>query len=89
MRLTDLNTELMAFLGQRNADPMVADPPATYAASCRWGRRGEKSRLETWSRVMTVGQPLPTLPLWLREDLAVSLDLESTYERACHDLWIT
>jgi len=89
VRRFNLYTELMAFLGQANADPMDADPPATYAASCRWGRRGEKSRLETWSRVMTIGQPLPELPLWLSADLAVSLDLESSYERACHDLWIT
>jgi hypothetical protein len=37
---------------------------------------------------MTVGQPLPSLPLWLRPDLAITLDLEATYEQACHDLWI-
>lgn len=89
VRPFNLYTELMAFLGQGNADRMVDDPPAAYAVSCRWGRRGEKSRLETWSRAMTVGQPLPTLPLWLRENLAVSLDLESSYEQACHDLWIS
>lgn len=88
VRHFNLYTELMAFLGQGRADLMSANPPATYAASCRWGPRGEKSRLETWSRVMTVGQPLPNLPLWLRADLAVTLDLEASYEQACHDLWI-
>lgn len=88
VRQINLYTELMAFIGQGRADPMSESPPATYAASCRWGPRGDKSRLETWSRVMAVGQPLPSLPLWLRADLAVSLDLEATYEQACHDLWI-
>lgn len=88
VRRFNLYTELMAFLGQGRADPMSQDPPATYAASCRWGPRGDRSRLETWSRVMTPGQPLPGLPLWLRPGLAVTLDLESSYERACHDLWI-
>jgi hypothetical protein len=89
VRHFNLYTQLMAFIGQGAADPMSADPPPTYAASCRWGLRGEKSRLETWSRTMTVGHPLPTLPLWLTADLAVSLDLERSYEQACHDLWIT
>lgn len=89
VRHFNLYTELMAFIGQGKADPMSASPPPTYAASCRWGPRGDKSRLETWSRVMTVGQPLPALPLWLRADLVVTLDLESSYEQACHDLWIS
>jgi hypothetical protein len=31
----------------------------------------------------------PTLPLWLREDLVVPLNLEVSYEQPCHDLWIT
>lgn len=89
LRHFNLYTELMTFIGQGHADPMSVQPPPTYAASCRWGRRGEKSRLETWSHAMTVGQPLPTLPLWLTEDLFVPLDLERSYEQACHDLWIT
>ncbi len=38
---------------------------------------------------MTIGQPLPTLPLWLAEALVIPLDLEPSYEQACHDLWIT
>jgi hypothetical protein len=37
---------------------------------------------------MTVGQPLPTLPLWLSADRVIPLDLERSYEQACHDLWI-
>lgn len=89
VRHFNLYTELMAFIGQGRADRMSAGPPPTYAAACRWGKRGEKIRLETWSRVMTVGEPLPTLPLWLAESVVVPLDLEASYERACHDLWIT
>lgn len=40
-------------------------------------------RLETWAHALAVGQPLPTLPLWLRDDLAVPMELESTYEETC------
>lgn len=89
VRRFNLYTELMAFIGRSGDDRMSQNPPATYAAACRWGPRGGKSRLETWSHVMTVGQPLPTIPLWLNADLAISLDLEKSYEQACHDLWIT
>jgi hypothetical protein len=31
---------------------------------------------------------LPTLPVWLRDDLAVSLDLEASYEETCRTLRI-
>ncbi len=43
---------------------------------------------KAWSHELAVGQPLPTLPLWLSRELVVPLDLESSYEQACHDLWI-
>ena len=45
--------------------------------------------LQTWSHALALGQPLPTLPLWLTGKLAVPLDLEQSYEQACNDLWIT
>ena len=37
---------------------------------------------------MTIGQPLPTLPIWLDVDLGVLLDLETTYEATCRALHI-
>ena len=70
-------------------DPtMAADGPPTYAASCRWVTRGPRARLEAWSHALAVGEPLPTLPLWLGADRVVPLPLEETYEKACHYLWI-
>lgn len=87
----NLYAELMAFLGHPTADPMSADPPPTYAASCRQverGTRGEKTILETWSHTLAVGQLLPTLPLWLSDTFSIPLDLEASYEQACHDLRI-
>jgi len=87
VRHFNLYAELLAFIG--HADPTLADPPpAVYAASCRWGHRGRRTMLETWSHGLAVGQPLPTLPLWLSPDRAVPLDLEQSYEQACSDLWI-
>jgi len=85
VRQSNLYVELMAFLGQ--TDPtMSTETPAIYAASCRWLVQGERAFLQTWSHVLTVGQPLPTLPLWLAATRVVPLDLEQSYEKACDDL---
>jgi hypothetical protein len=79
--------ELLRFLGHNN--PALGDPPPSlYAVSCRWRPQDGRMMLKTWSHTLTVGQPLPTLPLWLTATLAVPLDLESSYEQACHDLWL-
>ncbi|MDY3552900.1 DUF4058 family protein [Gemmata sp. JC717] len=87
VRHFNLYTELMAFLGQ--SDPTLgATPPATYAASCRWLLGERRARLETWSHTLTVGQPLPTLPLWLAPARVVPLDLERSYEKTCDDLGV-
>lgn len=85
IRQFNLYTELMAFLGQ--TDPTLkGESPAIYAASCRWLLGERRGKLETWSHVLAVGQPLPTLPLWLSPILVVPLDLEQSYEKACDDL---
>ncbi len=87
VRQFNLYTELLAFIG--HSDPTLgADPAHLYAASCRWIKRGKRALLEAWSQVLTIGQPLPTLPLWLSRDLSVPLELEPSYEQACRDLWI-
>ncbi len=87
IRQFNLYTELLAFIG--HGDPSLGqEPPAMYAASCRWVKRGRKTMLEAWSNVLAVGQPLPTLPIWLDAILVIPLELEASYEQACHDLWI-
>jgi hypothetical protein len=84
----NLYAELMAFTGYAGADPMCANPPPISAASVRRGPRGEKVLFEAWSRALAVGEPLPLLPLWLSQEVSVALDLERSYESACHSLWI-
>lgn len=88
IRRFNLYAQLMAFVG--HPDPsMTVEGPSTYAASGRWVTKGMRARLEAWSHAMTIGQPLPTLPLWLADSLVIPLELEPSYEQACHDLWIT
>lgn len=71
------------------SDPAFqAKPTATYAATCRGRKVRERPLLETWAYPLAVGQPLPALPIWLDEDLAVKLDLEASYEETCRALRI-
>ena len=43
-------------------------------------------RLEAWPEVLTIGAPLPVLPLWLEADLSVPLPLEESYAVTCGSL---
>lgn len=49
---------------------------------------GGRDRLELWPVELTVGQPLPTVPLWLGVDGAIPLDLEASYELTCELLQV-
>lgn len=83
----NLYGELMELAGQ--PDPQFSPTaPATYAVTCRGRKVRERPRFEVWAYPLVVGQVLPTLPLWLAEDLAVSLDLETSYQEACRVLRI-
>lgn len=83
----NLYAELLELIEQ--TDPTFdPEPPITYAAACRWIPRGRKHVLETWSHRLLLGHPLPTIPIWLTEQFAVPLDLESSYEEACRILRI-
>ena len=88
IRRFNLYAQLMTFVG--HPDPvMTVEEPPIYVASCRWITKGTRARLESWPQPLTIGQPLPKLPLWLADALVIPLDLEQSYEQACHDLWIT
>jgi hypothetical protein len=86
-RQFNLYTDLMALIGRE--DPAFGPtPPPIYAATVRGRKVGRRPRLEIWAYPLVVGRALPALPIWLRDDLAVSLDLEGSYEEACRALRI-
>jgi hypothetical protein len=74
--------QLMEFIGHPDQTMSTAEPPF-YAASCRWVTKGPRALRQALSHTLVIGQRLPTLPLWLREDLVVALDLEQSHEQAC------
>jgi hypothetical protein len=84
----NLYAELLDWIDERDTS-VGDDPPAIYAVSCRWRPRAGGRWLEAWNRPLKIGQPMPVLPLWLSEELAMPLDLEASYEQTCRDLRIT
>ena len=89
IRNFNLYANLLEFIG--GSDPALGqEPPGLYAVTIRGRKRPpQRSLLESWFYPMHVGQPLPTLPIWLDVDLNISLDLESSYEETCRFLRIS
>lgn len=83
----DLYAEMLDWIGEK-PESANGQHQWTYAVSCNWRPRGLKRWLESWNHPLAVGSPLPTLPLWLSDELAIPLDLEASYEQTCRDLRI-
>jgi hypothetical protein len=86
-RTLNLYHGLLELIGQ--TDPSLgSEPPPLYAVACRGTKRSPDWLVETWTKALTLGQPLPTLPLWLADDFAIPLELEEPYEETCRILRI-
>jgi hypothetical protein len=62
-----------------------APPSDLYGASYRVASTDGEAKLEIWRIALAVGEPLPTLPLWLLGGLCLPVELEATYERTCRE----
>ena len=87
--IVDVVTERHANLHDEMAGLIVGDgprfpgAPPIYAAAYRPFRRGDEDKVSVWPVPLSVGGPLPVLPLWLREvDQPVRVDLEAAYTEA-------
>src|SRR5262249_42923198 len=70
----------------------IADPgpgPLLGASAFRPVERDGDSLLDVWREKIAIGQPLPTLPLWLRGGLWLPVELEATYQRTCIEQKVT
>lgn len=85
----NLYAELLAQVG--HTDPRLGDPPTPLYAVTLRGRKPKKRRpvLDLWCFPLTLGQPLPTLPLWLSPSLGITLPLEPSYQDVCRLLRIS
>jgi hypothetical protein len=85
----NLDADLLEFIG-RNDPALEREPPCLYTVTMRGRKRPRRrSLLESWFYPIHVGQPLPTLPIWLDVDLSIDLELESSYEETCRFLRIS
>ena len=88
VRQFNLYADLLTALG-RNDPHLGNTPPEIYAVTLRSRKRRKKqSLLDVWFYPMVVGQPLPTLPIWLTPELHVMLPLEPSYQETCRLLRI-
>ncbi len=87
-RGTDLNGPILSLLGvdlRFAALPLSSLSAVSYRAV---GLNEELHGLPLWPASLALGQPLPTLPLWIAPDFSVPLDLEASYQMTCTDLRI-
>lgn len=84
-RHANLYADLTAEFGR--PDPAVTDCHL-YVASVRGLRQPEhkRFRLESWAYPLTLGQPIPSIPLWVGETERYDLPLEESYEDVCRIL---
>lgn len=81
-RITNMHSELLNVLRLPTAN-VWKSPTHLAAMAYRVVRSAGRRHLEMWQHALAVGEPLPTLPLWLAADLCVPLHLESSYVAAC------
>lgn len=88
VRQLNLYGDVLEFIGRPDLAAGVQDT-FLYAATLR-GRKRVRQRpmLDGWFYPMTVGQPLPPLPIWLNIDQTLMLELEASYEETCRLLHI-
>jgi hypothetical protein len=81
-RQTNLHRPLMELL-HLGEPALSAITSNLYAVAYRVVKAGQRTQLEAWPAALVVGEALPTMPLWLRDDLAIPIDLEASYRQAC------
>ncbi len=82
-RRANLHNEMLRVMeatGALNLPPEVS----LYAVAYRPLRRDGKDEIDVWRSPLALSRPLPTLPLSLRADLVLPVELEATYAEACH-----
>ena len=83
-RQANLHNELIQFLEQAETFELPEET-TLYAVAYRPARKETGGQIEIWRSPLTLGQPLPVLPLALRGVTTVPVDLETTYATTCQD----
>jgi hypothetical protein len=81
-RRANLHNELLTLV-EAGSDLRFAPEVHLYAVSYCPVRRDETNAIDLWRRPLSLGAPLPTLPLRLTGDLFIPIDFEAAYVEAC------
>lgn len=85
-RQANLHGELLARLTESKVSSAKLN---LYAIAYRPIERNGQPSLDIWQEELSIGGILPTLPLWLRGEICLPVDLAATYERTCREQRIT
>ncbi|MEZ4676635.1 MAG: hypothetical protein R2932_20655 [Caldilineaceae bacterium] len=62
-----------------------AEQAPLYAVAYHVIHQDEQSLLDLWYHSLAVGEPLPTMPLWLQDGPCVPVELDVVYARTCRE----
>jgi Protein of unknown function (DUF4058) len=77
----NLHNEMMELLNHDKKTFLADDE--LYAVAYRPIVRDEHEQIDVWTEQLSLGKPLPTLPLALNAETCLPIDLEETYTAAC------
>jgi hypothetical protein len=87
-RRADLNSAILSLLGVGIVTEALPSANLSAVSYRAVEREDEPQQLQVWPVALALGQPLPTLPLWIATDFSVPLDLDASYQMTCADLRI-
>jgi len=80
VRGANLHNELLA-----NIVEMPLMKAQLYTTAYQVVKHHTEPCLDIWQQPLEIGQPLPTMPLWLRGLICLPIDLGATYELTCRE----
>jgi len=79
-RNADLNAEILSRVtGTKTSRSEL------WAASYRPCQTGEQTNLQAWHYALALGDPLPTLPFWLKDGPCIKLAMDAIYMRTLQE----
>jgi hypothetical protein len=88
-RSANLHQELFEVLEAKGRRAAWVPTTGLYAVAYRPVTVRKAPRVEAWPETLTLGEPLPVMPLWLSLDLCVPVQLEESYLTTCRSLRIS
>lgn len=82
-RAANLHNELLSRLGDSSEPQLSAN---LYSTAYRVVKNDDQHLLNLWQEQLELGKPLPIMPLWLRGDICLPVELQPTYDRICQEL---